>query len=138
MGATDTIDLAYWDSIKNSTNAADFKAYLDQFPKGRFAGLARNRLGTQETQVAAARSTVLGTSSVLRDLPRIGDTWTYNASNNTWTRQYPGNSPPGRYFTSMAYDDANGAIMMFGGFSSGDASLLADRWPHNGVYERDP
>ena len=72
-GGTDTIDLAYWDSIKNSTNAADFKAYLEQFPKGRFAGLARNRLATLETQVAAVRSTALSSSGVLRDLPKIGD-----------------------------------------------------------------
>ena len=71
-------ELAYWDSIKASTNPADFKAYLEQFPKGRFAGLARNRLGTPDTQVAAVRATTLGTSSALRDLPKIGDTWTYN------------------------------------------------------------
>jgi hypothetical protein len=79
MGTTDAaFELTYWDSIKSSTNAADFRAYLEQFPKGRFAGLARNRLGTLEPQVAAARSTTLGTSSALRDLPQIGDTWTYN------------------------------------------------------------
>ena len=77
--ATDgAFEMAYWDSIKSSTNAADFRAYLDQFPKGRFAVLARNRLGTLEPQVAAARATTLGASGVLRDLPRIGDTWTYN------------------------------------------------------------
>src|SRR5207344_1097681 len=62
-GPTDAFELAYWDSIKTSTNPADFKAYLEQFPKGRFAGLARNRLGTPETQVAAARSSTLATSS---------------------------------------------------------------------------
>lgn len=38
------IDLEFWDSIKNGNRAADFVAYLEQFPKGRFAALARIRL----------------------------------------------------------------------------------------------
>lgn len=38
------IELSFWDSIKNSTNPGDFKAYLDQYPTGRFAALARNRM----------------------------------------------------------------------------------------------
>ena len=38
------LDLSFWDSIKASTDRADFEEYLRQFPDGRFAGLARNRL----------------------------------------------------------------------------------------------
>jgi len=38
------LDLAYWDSIKNSQDTSDFEAYLAQYPKGTFAGLARNRI----------------------------------------------------------------------------------------------
>ena len=38
------VELAFWDSIKNSTNVDDLKEYLASYPKGRFAGLARNRL----------------------------------------------------------------------------------------------
>jgi TPR repeat protein len=34
----------FWQSISASNNAADFEEYLRQFPKGRFAGLARNRI----------------------------------------------------------------------------------------------
>jgi Skp family chaperone for outer membrane proteins len=35
-------ELMFWDSVKNSTNAADFDAYLTSFPQGQFAALARN------------------------------------------------------------------------------------------------
>ena len=56
--ASEAVDLAYWDSIKNSSSAADFKAYIEQFPKGRFAGLARNRLGTLEPQARTVNSLV--------------------------------------------------------------------------------
>ncbi|HYG81940.1 MAG TPA: caspase family protein [Pyrinomonadaceae bacterium] len=38
-----TIELAFWDSIKNSANPEDFKAYLRKYPDGQFAGLARIR-----------------------------------------------------------------------------------------------
>lgn len=37
-------ELLFWDSIRGSTDAADFRAYLERFPQGTFAPLARNRL----------------------------------------------------------------------------------------------
>ncbi|WP_373456653.1 formylglycine-generating enzyme family protein [Cupriavidus taiwanensis] len=37
-------ELSFWESIKNSNYAADYEAYLKQYPNGRFAGLARARL----------------------------------------------------------------------------------------------
>jgi len=39
-----TIELAFWNSIKDSTDPADFDAYLKRYPSGSFAGLARNRV----------------------------------------------------------------------------------------------
>ncbi|OHC67820.1 MAG: hypothetical protein A3H93_16560 [Rhodocyclales bacterium RIFCSPLOWO2_02_FULL_63_24] len=42
--APTTIDLAFWDSIKNSANPVDFQAYLRKFPTGAFESLARSRL----------------------------------------------------------------------------------------------
>jgi len=36
----------YWDSIKDSNNPAFYRAYLEQFPTGVFAGLARAKLGS--------------------------------------------------------------------------------------------
>jgi len=36
-------ELAFWDSIKSSQNAADYEAYLQTFPEGIFAPLARAR-----------------------------------------------------------------------------------------------
>jgi hypothetical protein len=38
-----TIELSFWDSIKNSTSAEDFNAYLRKYPNGEFADLARIR-----------------------------------------------------------------------------------------------
>jgi formylglycine-generating enzyme required for sulfatase activity len=46
-------EIAFWASIKDSTDPEDFKAYLQQYPNGKFAALAKNRLKTLE----AAKST---------------------------------------------------------------------------------
>ena len=37
-------ELSYWETIKNSTDPEDFKAYLDKYPNGKFAELARSRV----------------------------------------------------------------------------------------------
>ncbi len=37
------IELSFWDTIKNSTNPEDFKGYLEKYPDGQFASLARSR-----------------------------------------------------------------------------------------------
>jgi formylglycine-generating enzyme required for sulfatase activity len=37
-------ELTFWDSIKDSTQASDYEAYLKTYPNGRFAALAKARL----------------------------------------------------------------------------------------------
>ena len=54
------VDTVFWQSITNSTDPADFEAYLRQFPQGVFRALAQNRLaalraaGSDSRAVAAA------------------------------------------------------------------------------------
>jgi len=50
-------EYSYWETIKNSTSADDFKAYLEKYPEGQFAGLAKNRIARlQPTTKPAERS----------------------------------------------------------------------------------
>jgi curli biogenesis system outer membrane secretion channel CsgG len=37
------VELAFWDSVKGSSNAADYQAYVDKYPQGQFVALARQR-----------------------------------------------------------------------------------------------
>jgi formylglycine-generating enzyme required for sulfatase activity len=46
-------DALFWSSIKDTNDAADYQAYLDQFPDGGFSALARNRLKKLTKQVAS-------------------------------------------------------------------------------------
>ena len=36
-------EMMFWDSIRTSSDPADFRAYLEQYPNGKFAALARIR-----------------------------------------------------------------------------------------------
>jgi tetratricopeptide (TPR) repeat protein len=46
-------DIAYWNSIKASKNAADYKAYLEKYPTGEFADLAKLRVEQLDAAAAA-------------------------------------------------------------------------------------
>ena len=41
---TNAIELALWESVKNATTAAEIQAYLNRFPNGFFAEVARVRI----------------------------------------------------------------------------------------------
>lgn len=97
-----TVELAFWNSIKDSTNAADFRAYLDQYPAGSFAGLAHNRIASAAARGdarataapaaaqpaapptsatkginVASRAPDAATARSTSRVPLIGDSWTY-------------------------------------------------------------
>jgi len=38
------VELVFWDSIKDSVRAADYEAYIEQYPEGNFVTLAKARL----------------------------------------------------------------------------------------------
>jgi formylglycine-generating enzyme required for sulfatase activity len=50
----DAYELAFWESIRSSESPAEYRAYLNAYPNGRFAGLAR----TREQQYAARQPAV--------------------------------------------------------------------------------
>lgn len=39
-----TVELSFWESIKNSGDVEDYKAYLEKYPGGTFVALARNKI----------------------------------------------------------------------------------------------
>jgi formylglycine-generating enzyme required for sulfatase activity len=42
------VEVAFWETIKTSTDPEDFREYLRKYPNGEFSGLAKNRLKTLE------------------------------------------------------------------------------------------
>lgn len=50
-----TIETTFWQSIKDGSNIAEFEAYLDRYPNGHFAALARNRIAALKTPKPAPK-----------------------------------------------------------------------------------
>jgi len=53
-------ELIFWDTIKDSDNPADYDAYLEAYPQGRFAPLARARAKSLREQQATQRQATSG------------------------------------------------------------------------------
>jgi len=66
----DTFELTFWNSIKDSSNPDDYRAYLKQYPNGCFAALAKIR---------ATRSPQLKTPSDTNASHQKIDTWLQQA-----------------------------------------------------------
>ena len=68
-------ELAFWNSIQAAQRADEYRAYLRQYPNGRFAGLAQSRVALYAPAPAPPAA---GTVTARADtLPRVGDTWRY-------------------------------------------------------------
>lgn len=50
----DSAEVTFWNSIKDSKSAAEYKAYLSRFPNGTFADLAKLRVKTLEAPAIPA------------------------------------------------------------------------------------
>jgi len=63
-------ETVFWQSIQSSANVADFQAYLEQYPNGTFAMLARNRLAalTPEIPTGPSPDTIREAQRLLKNL----------------------------------------------------------------------
>ena len=94
------LEVAFWDSVKSSNAATEYQAYLEKYPRGQFAVLARSRMDTllaqapapgtkassasnAPTQVALAEPNSLGSSRAAA-LVKLGDNWTYDLVEGEW------------------------------------------------------
>jgi hypothetical protein len=85
-------EISFWESVRDSRNPAELRAYLSQYPNGTFKALAESRLAALERSAPSARPAapastpprVAGTApasvtSATR-MPQAGDSWTYRLS----------------------------------------------------------
>ena len=64
------VEIAFWNSIKGSGRLADYRAYLERFPKGEFAVLAQGRVDELQKQPDDhARTVVNAAPSTAQDRP---------------------------------------------------------------------
>lgn len=51
-----SVEIEFWDSMKNSVRAEEYEAYLEQYPDGSFVALARTRLAAIAEDAASMRN----------------------------------------------------------------------------------
>lgn len=79
-------EIVFWQSIEDSRNKADFRAYLKRFPNGVFADLARNRLEKPSSREPAAVSRASPPTWLLGSGTYKVDTWAGGTHYpGTWT-----------------------------------------------------
>ena len=59
----------------------------------------------------------------------LEDTWIFDPSNNEWTEVVPANNPSNRMDFSIAYDNNNQKVILFGGYRFQD-NTLGDTWAY--------
>ncbi len=63
------IELAYWSSIRDSTSPVPFRGYLERYPKGNFAEIARFRIDELEAKQKAGNTTPVPSPQVKQPSP---------------------------------------------------------------------
>src|SRR5688572_20008112 len=71
-------EMVFWESVRSSSDPADFRAYLEQYPNGKFAALARNRLSvlTPKPAIPAPAPPAPRAPGAVS----VGDIWTYRVA----------------------------------------------------------
>ena len=125
-------EMVFWQSIESSTQPADFRAYLEQFPNGTFAQLATNRLAALETTTTDVpsvevrdrdRNTVLAgylNAPITKGLGRVG--------RESQGRVY-GNLPSP---VGNAYFARSVTLSQLGAAVAGDYRIVCPRYRWNG------
>jgi hypothetical protein len=68
-------EIAFWESVRSSSNPAELQAYIDQYPNGTFVVLAKSRLAA--LQKPAPTPAVSAVAQPAHRFPVAGDSWTY-------------------------------------------------------------
>ena len=114
-------DCSYFNDTWNWSGTTWVKRHPATVPGARSVAAAAYDVTTGQT-------VLFGGSNDNKPPYVFGDTWTWNGIN--WTRRRPANSPPSRYYASLAYDATSGVLVLFGGEGS---QYFADTWTWNGI-----
>jgi hypothetical protein len=109
------VEILFWETIRNSTNPADFEEYLKQYPDGKFAGLARIRVRAAAPAPLAAPMPSTGTApgpskaslastAVAFALPQAGASWKYRYTDKKY-------SIGGKHIFDVQLDRTDGLVL---------------------------
>jgi hypothetical protein len=124
---TAATELAFWDTIKSSTDAEDFQAYLDKYPGGQFVTLAERRVkrkATKSNEPAASVSIPISNFSFENPSLRYGG-FTFDAAGWTVTREAGAFHPNKSHLPQGATDGIQTGWANYGKLSQSLPAVLA-------------
>ena len=98
------IELSYWESIKSSNDAEDFKSYLQRYPQGQFAVLAQNHI--RRLEIANTSSSTNNSNAVAPETLNIPPTNCNNKNKGAWYGTFYKNYKGNPAAQKVAYDAA--------------------------------
>ena len=128
--AADAAEIAFWESVRNSNDPVELRAYIERFPSGTFVVLARQRLARLESgarptapgpaaQPQAAPPTVIAWTT-----PQAGDRWTYR-----WIEKKPRGTPIERTLVVTVASAGNGEVVDLATIDGGTPPLQSKHVP---------
>jgi len=81
--ASDPAEIAFWESVRDSKDPAELRAYVQRYPNGTFVFLAQRRLAALEGAPAGTRPQRAPAPAAVARQPHVlqpGDSWTYRLS----------------------------------------------------------
>ncbi|WP_395020726.1 SUMF1/EgtB/PvdO family nonheme iron enzyme [Dongia sp.] len=125
-GSSAAVEQAFWQSIQNSSDPADFEAYLKKFPKGAFVDLANNRVKALKEGAAAASAQAAQPATQSQPTQTAALTQPAGGSKSVAVTPPPANMKPGQVFRDCA--DCPEMVMIPGGsFMMGSPDSEAGR-----------
>lgn len=101
-------EISFWESVRDSRNPAELRAYLQQYPNGTFKALAEARLATLERGPATpAPQAAPAPVTAARHALQAGDSWTYRLSYPRLRGQWgQPDRPPATYAITLSSTQA--------------------------------
>lgn len=104
-------EISFWESVRDSKDPAELRAYLQQYPNGTFRAIAESRLAALEKTPHAARAPAAAPAQVVagaRHVPQVGDRWTYRLSYPRLRGQWgQAQKPPRTYVATVTASGAS-------------------------------
>ena len=126
-------EITFWESVRDSKNPVELQAYLDQYPNGAYAVLARARLAALGQKPAApgvATSTATPLVKGEKHIPQAGDTWVYRLSYPRLRGQWGQSRRPEATHAITVSSAADGRVV--------DALSIDGGTPASSTHDRGP
>ncbi len=128
------IEITFWNSVKDSNDPALFEAYLDRFPNGEFAVLARAKIralkDSKSEQPADSKSSTAADTSAPSDLPK-GATLTHRVKLGAFPSSLGAQAKSSidgepRGWLGVRIQDVDSHLKQALGLSTSDGSLITE------------